>query len=43
MPVTLLIPNPRMSFLKGQISFLQVARLIYFLALLGQQKNQIEL
>jgi hypothetical protein len=43
MPVTLLIPNPRMGYFKSQISFMQVARLIYFMALLGQQKNQVEL
>ena len=34
MPVTLLIPNPRMGYFKSQISFMQV---------LGQQKNQVEI
>ena len=43
MPTMLLVPHPRLSFSKSQVSFLNIARLIYLLSFLGQAKPILEL
>lgn len=43
MPVVLFVPHPRMNVSKNQISFFQIAKMIYLLALVGcSQRPQIQ-
>jgi len=43
MPVVLFVPHPRMNVSKSQISFYQIAKMIYALALVGcSQRPQIQ-
>ena len=43
MPTVLLVPHPRVAHSKSQVSFMNIARLIYLLTLLGQAKPTIDL